>query len=50
MNYVNYDRVIVLGLGVKLVGWPKTINFVKPASISSVIDAHTLRDALKTGE
>jgi hypothetical protein len=50
MNYVNYDRVIVLGLGVKLVGWPKTVNFVKPSSIGSVIDARTLRDALKSGE
>jgi hypothetical protein len=50
MNYVNYDRVIVLGLGVKLVGWPKAVNFVKPSSIGSVIDARTLRDALKSGE
>jgi|ERR1700736_628596 len=50
MNYVNYDKVIVLGLGVKLVGWPKTVNFVKPSSIGSVFDARTLRDALKTGE
>jgi len=50
MNYVNYDRVIVLGLGIKLVGWPKTVNFVKPSSIGSVIDARTLCDALKFGE
>jgi hypothetical protein len=50
MNYVNYDRVIVLGLGVKLVGWPKAVNFVKPSSIGSVVDARTLRDALKSGE
>jgi hypothetical protein len=50
MNYVNYDKVIVLVLGVKLVGWPKTVNFVKPSSIGSVIDASTLHDAFKTGE
>jgi hypothetical protein len=50
MNYVNYDHVIVLGLGVKLVGWPKIINFVKHSSIGSVVNACILQDALKSGE
>ncbi|KIM88301.1 hypothetical protein PILCRDRAFT_85516 [Piloderma croceum F 1598] len=50
MNYVNYDKAIVLGLGVKLVGWPKAISFAKPSSIGSVVDACMLHDALKSGE
>ena len=47
---MNYDKVIVLGLGVKLVGWPRAVGFAKPSSIGSVVDARTLRDALKSGE
>jgi len=50
MNYMNYDKMIVLGLGVKLVGWPRAVGFAKPSSIGSVVDARTLRDALKSGE
>jgi hypothetical protein len=42
--------VIVLGLRVKLVGWPKAVRFAKPSSIGSVVDTCMLHDALKSGE
>jgi hypothetical protein len=50
MNYMNYDKVIVLGLRVKLVGWPKAVSFAKPSSIGSVVNARMLHDALMSGE
>ncbi|KAF8133143.1 hypothetical protein K438DRAFT_1458022, partial [Mycena galopus ATCC 62051] len=49
MNYERYMRVIVLGYGVILVGWPKSVNFTSPTNICSIDDLRTLYEALKDG-
>ena len=36
MNYEQYTKVVVLGYGVMIVGWPKSIDFTSPTNISSV--------------
>jgi hypothetical protein len=48
MNYANYERVIVLLHGVKVVGWPLEM-FVSPSDITNIINMRKLRDAWKTG-
>ncbi|KAF8178983.1 hypothetical protein K438DRAFT_1502698, partial [Mycena galopus ATCC 62051] len=49
MNYECYIKVVVLGYGCALLGWPNSVNFTSPTNISTVDDMRTLRDALKDG-
>ncbi|KAF7351473.1 hypothetical protein MSAN_01579500 [Mycena sanguinolenta] len=49
MNYERYFKVVILGYGVIIVGWPKGIDFVSPTYISSVDDMRKLRDAWRDG-
>ncbi|KAF8198232.1 hypothetical protein K438DRAFT_1584066 [Mycena galopus ATCC 62051] len=49
MNYERYIKVVVLGYGCALLGWPHSVNFTSPTNISTVDDMRTLRDALKDG-
>ncbi|KAJ6473909.1 hypothetical protein C8R45DRAFT_1103576 [Mycena sanguinolenta] len=49
MNYERYIKVVVLGYGVIIVGWPKNIDFTSPTNISSVDDMRMLRDSWKDG-
>ncbi|KAJ6456537.1 hypothetical protein C8R45DRAFT_943721 [Mycena sanguinolenta] len=49
MNYERYIKVVVLGYGVIIVGWPKSIDFTSPTNISSVDDMRKLRDSWKDG-
>ncbi|KAI6146182.1 hypothetical protein BKA82DRAFT_4330388 [Pisolithus tinctorius] len=49
MNYLNYERSIILAYGVKLVGWPTDVKFVNPSSISVISEVIRLRDALRSG-
>ncbi|KAJ6451557.1 hypothetical protein C8R45DRAFT_848289 [Mycena sanguinolenta] len=49
MNYEQYLKVVVLGYGVIIVGWPKNIDFRSPTYISSVDDMRKLRDAWRDG-
>ncbi|KAJ6487576.1 hypothetical protein C8R45DRAFT_929836 [Mycena sanguinolenta] len=49
MNYERYVKVVILGHGVIIVGWPKGIDFTSPTHISSVDDMRKLRDAWKDG-
>lgn len=48
MNYVNYEKAIMLLHGVKIVGWPLEA-FVSPSDVTNVIDIRKLRDAWKSG-
>ena len=48
MNYVNYEKSIILKYHVKLVGWPDDVKFTNPASLTSVQDLRKLRQALRT--
>jgi hypothetical protein len=48
MNYVNYEKAIMLLHGVKIVGWPLEA-FVSPSDITNIIDMRKLRDAWKSG-
>lgn len=47
MNYVNYDHAIVQKHHVKLVVWPKTLNFMAPHMIYTVDGAHLLWHCLQ---
>ncbi|KIL55366.1 hypothetical protein M378DRAFT_34696, partial [Amanita muscaria Koide BX008] len=47
MNYINYDKSIVLKPHVKLVSWPPNLKFTNPASITNVEDLRVLRNALR---
>ena len=49
MNYANYETSIIQQMGVRLVGWPKTVKFVNPSQIGTVLEIRTLRDDLKSG-
>ncbi|KAG1862579.1 hypothetical protein DFJ58DRAFT_633549, partial [Suillus subalutaceus] len=49
MNYQNYDKAIVLVYGIKLDGWPVGLPFIAPSHLHTVVEVHTLRDALKIG-
>ncbi|KAF8217885.1 hypothetical protein K438DRAFT_1747142 [Mycena galopus ATCC 62051] len=49
MNYKRYMRVIVLGYGVILVGWPKSVEFTSLTNICSIDDLQMLYEALKDG-
>ncbi|KAJ6459295.1 hypothetical protein C8R45DRAFT_1109620 [Mycena sanguinolenta] len=49
MNYERYIKVIILGYGVIIVGWPKSVDFISPTNISSVDDMRKLRDAWRDG-
>ncbi|KIO07401.1 hypothetical protein M404DRAFT_23904 [Pisolithus tinctorius Marx 270] len=49
MNYLNYERSIILAYGVKLVGWPTDVKFVNPSSIGVISEVIRLRDALCSG-
>jgi hypothetical protein len=49
MNYVNYKTSIIQQMGVCLVGWPKSVKFVNPSQIGTVLKIHTLCDNLKSG-
>ncbi|KAJ6493119.1 hypothetical protein C8R45DRAFT_1095636 [Mycena sanguinolenta] len=47
MNYERYIKVVVLGYGVIIVGWPESIDFTSPTNISSVDNMRKLRDSWK---
>ena len=49
MNYANYETSIMQQMGVHLVGWPKTVKFVNPSQIGTVLEIRTLRDDLRSG-
>jgi hypothetical protein len=49
MNYTNYETAIVQQYSVRLVGWPKSIKFVNPSQIGTVLEIRTLRDDLRSG-
>jgi hypothetical protein len=49
MNYANYETSIVQQYSVRLVGWPKTVKFVNPSQIGTVLEIRTLRDDLNSG-
>ena len=49
MNYANYETAIVQQYSVRLVGWPKSIKFVNPSQIGTVLEIRTLRDNLRSG-
>jgi len=48
MNYVNYEKAIMLLHGVKIVGWPLEA-FISPSEITNIVDMRKLRDAWKSG-
>ena len=50
INYSIYETTIVEAHSIKIVGWPKDINFVNPSGIGTVGEIHKLHDALKSGE
>jgi hypothetical protein len=49
MNYTNYETSIVQQYNVRLVRWPKTVKFVNPLQIGTVLKICTLRDDLNSG-
>ena len=49
MNYANYETAIVQQYSVCLVGWPKSVKFVNPSQIGTVLEIRTLRDDLRSG-
>ena len=49
MNYANYETSIIQQMGVCLMGWLKTVKFVDPSQIGTVLEIRTLRDDLKSG-
>ena len=49
MNYANYETSIMQQMGVRLVGWLKTVKFINPSQIGTVLEIHTLRDGLRSG-
>jgi len=49
MNYQNYNKSIILIYGIKLDGWPIGLPFLAPSHMHTIVEVHTLRDALKTG-
>ena len=49
MNYVNYETSIIQQMGVCLVGWPKSVKFVNPLQIGTVLEICTLCDDLRSG-
>jgi len=49
MDYVNYETSIVQTYSICLVGWPKSIKFVNPSQIGTVLEIHTLRNDLNSG-
>lgn len=50
MSYANYDSDIKLVHHVQLRGWPESIKFAPPATITAKRDVLLLRDTLKEGE
>ncbi|KAI0058311.1 hypothetical protein BV25DRAFT_1766711, partial [Artomyces pyxidatus] len=48
MNYKNYDRAVVIGLGVRLDGWTYH-DLVQPSEISSIVDLRALQAAIRCG-
>jgi hypothetical protein len=48
MNYMNYETSVVQTYSVCLVGWPKTVKFVNPSQIGTVLEIRTLRDDLNS--
>jgi hypothetical protein len=49
MNYVNYETSIIQQMEVRLVGWLKSVKFVNPSQIGTVLEICTLHDDLKSG-
>ena len=49
MNYANYKTSIIQQMGVHLVGWLKSVKFVNPSQIGTVLEICTLHDDLKSG-
>jgi hypothetical protein len=49
MNYQNYNKSIILIYRIKLDGWPVGLPFLAPSHMHTVVEVHTLCDALKTG-
>jgi hypothetical protein len=48
MNYVNYEKAIMLLHGVKIVGWPLEA-FISLSDVTNVIDIRKFHDAWKSG-
>jgi hypothetical protein len=49
MNYTNYKDSIVQGHRVKIIGWPATIPFASPSTISNLNDMRTLHNGWMSG-
>src|SRR6202451_4780067 len=49
MNYANYKTSIIQRVGVHLVDWLKSVKFVNPSQIGTVLEICTLHDDLKSG-
>jgi hypothetical protein len=49
MNYANYEDSIMQTRKVKIVGWPASICFASPSTISTVKDMRTLHDGWLSG-
>jgi len=50
MSYANYDSVIRFAHKVELRGWPGSIRFATPLTITSLTEIKILRGALISGE
>ncbi len=50
MSYANYDADIRLCHRVQLRGWPNSVKFAPPATITAKADILLLLDSLKEGE
>ena len=46
MNYAKYETAIMQQYSI---GWPKSIKFVNPSQIGTVLEIRTLRDDLRSG-
>ena len=49
MNYANYETAIVQQYSMCLVSWPKSVKFVNPSQIGTVLEIRTLWDDLRSG-
>lgn len=50
MNYVNYDKSIVQTHRIKIIGWPESIPFIAPSSMTHCDDVRNLVHALQTSK
>lgn len=49
MEYVQFERLIVEGHGVDIVGWPTDVIFANPSKITRLADLNKLHTALNKG-